>query len=362
MTELTISTKSKTYPVVIEAGIRHRIGSFLTDHLKLKVSSILIITDDTVANLYLSDVHQSVKNIAPVVHFIIPSGEQSKSFQAFYDIQTVALENGLDRHSLIIALGGGVVGDLAGFVAATYMRGIPFIQVPTTLLAHDSSVGGKVAINHPVGKNMIGAFHQPEAVLYDIDTLQSLPEHEWRSGFAEVMKHSLIWDYEFYRWLQDQIESFSVINGELAEQLLERSIGVKAAVVAEDEKETGMRAFLNFGHTLGHAIEAKLGYGKMTHGEAVVIGMVFALKLSQHVNDVQLPISEITDWFRQYGYATAIPANLSVEELVEAMKMDKKTQHGVIRMVLLQSVGEAKVVSIAEEILVDLLHAEMRGE
>lgn len=350
MEQLQIHTLSKQYPVFIGSHLRKEVGNLLQSLPLKEISSILIITDDTVAPLYLADVKQSLA-ISQVYEYIIPSGEASKSFQNYYDIQSFALEKGLDRKSIILALGGGVVGDLAGFVAATYMRGIPYIQIPTTLLAHDSSVGGKVAINHPLGKNMIGAFHQPEAVIYDIETLQSLPEHEWRSGFAEVMKHALIWDRDFYDWLQKNIHSFSDITGTVAEQLLKRSISVKAAIVGQDETEKGIRAFLNFGHTLGHAIETKMGYGTITHGEGVAIGMVFAMKVSEDVFQIKLPIDEIKSWFESYGFSTEIPANLNKEELIETMKKDKKTHHGVIRMVLLKEIGKVEVVSVDEEMI-----------
>lgn len=351
MKQLQINTASNQYPVIIGANLRKEVGKHIQSLNLGKISSILIITDDKVAPLYLDDVIDSLHDFQEVHHFTIASGEASKSFENYYELQTFALEKGLDRKSLIIALGGGVVGDLAGFVAATYMRGIPFIQVPTTLLAHDSSVGGKVAINHPLGKNMIGAFHQPALVLYDIETLQSLPEHEWRSGFAEVMKHALIWDREFYIWLKENIHSFQDIKGELAEQLLERSISVKAHIVSEDEKENGIRAFLNFGHTLGHAIETNLGYGKITHGEAVAIGMIFAMKVSEKKYSLSLPIAEITDWFKRYGFETKIPSQLTPEQLLLTMKKDKKAAHGVIRMVLQREIGQVEVVPVEEELL-----------
>jgi 3-dehydroquinate synthase len=355
MKHLQIETKSKQYPVFIGPKLRHEVGERIKELNMGAISSILIITDDKVAPLYLEDVKTSLTSFQAVFEYIIPSGESSKSFQQYYDIQSHALESGLDRRSLIIALGGGVVGDLAGFVAATYMRGIPFIQVPTTLLAHDSSVGGKVAINHPLGKNMIGSFHQPDAVLYDIDTLQSLPNHEWRSGFAEVMKHALIWDKQLYVWLKENIQSLQDINGELAEQLLKRSISVKAAVVKEDETEKGIRAFLNFGHTLGHAIETELGYGKITHGEAVVIGIIFAMKVSEEVFSIQLPIAEVRAWAKKYGFDTEVPAHLPGEKLIETMKKDKKSQHGVIHMVLQREIGKVEVVAVEEDVLRKLL-------
>lgn len=350
-----IETSSKQYPLFIGEDLRLEVGKVLSKLLKSTVTSILIITDDKVASLYLDDVKTSLDEYKHVYEYIIPSGEASKSFQNYYEIQGFALEKGLDRRSLIIALGGGVVGDLAGFVAATFMRGIPFVQVPTTLLAHDSSVGGKVAINHPLGKNMVGAFYQPEAVIYDTTTLQSLPEHEWRSGFAEVIKHGFIWDKEFLEWLKINIDCFSKINGQLATQLLKRSISVKAEVVKEDETEKGIRAYLNFGHTLAHAIETKLGYGKITHGEAVAIGMLFALKVSEQYYKNNLDIAHVKDWFEKYGYDVQIPSQLTAEELIEAMKKDKKSEEGIIKMVLLQEVGNSKVVSVSEEQLRALL-------
>lgn len=355
MEQLQVTTKSKEYPVIIGEGIRHTIGRELSQLSKVGYSSILIITDDHVAPLYLEDVKNSLSNERKVFAYTIPSGEQSKSFQQYYEIQSFALEHGLDRQSLIIALGGGVVGDLAGFVAATYMRGIPFIQVPTTLLAHDSSVGGKVAINHPLGKNMIGAFHQPEAVIYDIETFSSLPLHEWRSGFAEVIKHALIWDRDFYEWLKTNITSFEEIRGALAEKLLLRSISIKAAVVAEDETEKGIRAYLNFGHTLAHAIETELGYGKITHGEAVVIGIIYAMRVSETVYNKSLPINEVKNWLETFSYLTSIPKELKKDTLLQTMKKDKKVQNGEIRMVLLQEIGKVEVHSVEEELLKHLL-------
>ncbi|OLO42566.1 3-dehydroquinate synthase [Alkalihalophilus pseudofirmus] len=363
MEQLHINTSSKQYSVWIGEGIRFKWNEYLPNSLQQKTSSVLIITDDHVAPLYLQDVKkQVVDQLSEVYEYVVPAGEQSKSFQQYYEIQTYALEIGLDRNSLIIALGGGVIGDLAGFVAATYMRGIPFIQIPTTLLAHDSSVGGKVGINHSLGKNMIGAFHQPEAVLYDPEALQSLPLHEWRSGFAEAIKHSLIWDASLFQWLKDNIVDFTNIKGSLAEQLLLRSIRVKAAVVSEDEKETGIRAILNFGHTLGHAIETGLGYGKITHGEAVAIGMIFAMKVSERYYNIPLPVDEIKDWLTRLGFKTDIPSQLDVSQLLHTMKKDKKAHKGIIRMVLMKELGRVEVVSVDEEPIKELLLKEIKGE
>lgn len=350
-----IETKTKQYPLYIGEGLRFKAGKLLSSLFDSPISAVLIITDDNVAPLYLEDLKKSLDPSKQVFEYVIPSGEASKSFQLYYEIQGFALGEGLDRQSLIIALGGGVVGDLAGFVAATYMRGIAFVQVPTTLLAHDSSVGGKVAINHPLGKNMIGAFYQPEAVIYDTTTLQSLPAAEWRSGFAEVIKHGFIWDRKFLTWLQDNITSFDQIDGSLAIELLVKSISVKKAVVEEDETETGIRAILNFGHTLAHAIETNLGYGKITHGEAVVVGMIFALKVSEDYFDVDFDIPSIIRWFKKYHFQVSIPSELNIEALISAMKKDKKSTAGIIRMVLVSEMGKSEVVSVSEDRLRALL-------
>lgn len=275
MEKVNIHTSTKSYPVYIGKGAIQQLRDIILD-AEESYTSIMVITDETVAKYHLDSFHEHTA-LEGIVEKIVPSGEQAKTFDVYNDCLSSALENKLDRKSLIISFGGGAVGDLAGFVAATYMRGIRFIQVPTTILAHDSAVGGKVAVNHPLGKNMIGAFHQPEAVIYDLDFLQTLPEHEVRSGFAEVIKHSLISDENFYYWLREEIQSLDKMNDSKLLKFLTKGIQVKGSVIAEDEKETGIRAFLNFGHTLGHAIEAEAGYGKVTHGAAVAIGMLFAL-------------------------------------------------------------------------------------
>lgn len=319
MKSVPVTTETKSYQVFIEAGLRLKVGQFIERQLSEPVSSIFIITDRTVARHYLGEVKKSLASY-PLFESVIAVGEASKSFRVYEQLLTEALSHGLDRQSMIIALGGGVVGDVAGFVAATYMRGIRYVQVPTTLLAHDSSVGGKVAINHPLGKNMIGAFHQPEMVLYDPETFETLPLREWRSGFAEVMKHGLIQAPSFYDWLREQVQSFEGLTTEDLNEMLARSIAVKAAIVSKDEQEMDIRAYLNFGHTLGHAIETELGYGRISHGEAVVIGMVFALRLSERVFQCQLPCKLLSSWLAQLGYETAIPNDLLAKDLVETMK------------------------------------------
>lgn len=353
MIEISVQTPLKTYPVYVGTGVISRLPEIIRERLP-KLTKILIITDETVAPLYLHRLRQTVSAF-PVEQFIVPSGEHAKTFEVYYACLTAALDYKLDRYSLILAFGGGAVGDLSGFVASTFMRGIPFIQIPTTILAHDSAVGGKVAINHPAGKNMVGAFYQPEAVVYDMQFLASLPPSERRSGFAEVIKHALIQDGAFYQWLLENITTLEQMNESDLIHFLARGIEIKSAIVAQDEKETGVRAYLNFGHTLGHAIEAEMGYGKMTHGEGVIIGMLFALRLSIKYAGLSFEMEPLVQWLKDLGYETEIPQGLSAEKLVQWMKGDKKSVGQQIRMVLLEKVGTPILHEMTEaEILQEL--------
>ncbi|HWO95012.1 MAG TPA: 3-dehydroquinate synthase [Bacillus sp. (in: firmicutes)] len=359
MRTIDIHTSSKTYPLFLGSHMMDQLPRVIAD-IHPDVTKIMIITDEEVNRLHGEKMIGTLAETFSTCLFVVPSGEKAKSFDQFYRCHTYALEQQLDRHSLIIAFGGGVVGDLAGFVASTYMRGIPFIQVPTTLLAHDSAVGGKVAINHELGKNMIGAFYQPEAVFYDIGLLQSLPQKEWLSGFAEVIKHALISEQDFYEWLVEHIHSMADLKEDQLARAIEKGILVKAGIVAEDETEKGVRAFLNLGHTLGHAIEAAMGYGKITHGEAVVIGMVFALKLSQNVHQLDFDLPRFCGWLKQLGYETSIPSPLTADELLQKMKKDKKNKANSIQMVLLEEVGKPNVTAVEDSLLLALLNAEIK--
>ncbi|NNU90437.1 3-dehydroquinate synthase [Anoxybacillus sp. CHMUD] len=365
MKRIHIDTPSKRYEVVIGNEVLHMIDRVI-DRVCPHVTAVLIITDETVASLYLDDVKKTLHQTYDRVYtHIIPSGEEAKSFEQFYACHTAALTNHLDRHSLIVALGGGVVGDLAGFVAATYMRGIRFIQVPTTLLAHDSAVGGKTAINHPLGKNMIGAFYQPELVFYDISLLHTLPEREMRSGFAEIMKHSLIYDRAFFGWLQANVQQLDDLRGDRLQYAIQRGIEIKAAIVAKDEKEQGVRAYLNFGHTLGHALESELGYGVMTHGDAVALGMLFAIFVSERFYNQPLFYSSFRTLFHRYGFPTSLPSHVSPERLLDKMKKDKKAKDQTVRMVLMKEIGTVCVEQISDEQLLRWLYAfaeEGRGK
>lgn len=353
METVRIQTESKNYDVLIGEDVTKKIPLFLAN-LFPNVTKVLLITDETVAALHLEKLLVSIQGLNPVV-FTAPSGEKAKTFDVYYQALSTALENRLDRKSLVLSFGGGAVGDLSGFVAATFMRGVSFIQIPTTILAHDSAVGGKVAINHPLGKNMIGAFHQPEAVFYDLNYLDTLPPKEVRSGFAEVIKHALIYDPDFYQWLETNIDNLeSITKTELFTSLV-KGIKIKSEFVSQDEREIGVRAYLNFGHTLGHAIESEMGYGNFTHGEAVMIGMVFALKLSIELKGLTFDLDRFINWVEQLGYETKIPSNLSNGRLIDKMRQDKKAVGDSMRFVLLDQVGKPSLVEIDDTIILNEL-------
>ncbi|MBR3120783.1 3-dehydroquinate synthase [Oceanobacillus profundus] len=332
MEKILVKSSTNAYTISIGESLRLQIKQFLNK----EYSSILVVTDEHVAALYLKDILENLPAYR-VFQSIVPAGEKSKNLQTFYQLQTEAIEFGLDRESLIIALGGGVVGDLAGFVAATYMRGIDYIQIPTTILAHDSSVGGKVAINHEFGKNLIGNFYPPEAVIYDVDTLHSLSEREVRSGYAELIKEALIADKNFFNTLL-MVDIYNVSNHGLQKHL-KQGIRIKAAIVEADERESGVRKYLNLGHTLGHALEAELGYGTLTHGEAVAIGLLFSIHVSEALYSIKLPFDELVQWFKTNKYPI-IGTDLNNLALISKMKSDKKALKSKIQMVLLEDVAK----------------------
>ncbi|MGG5253796.1 3-dehydroquinate synthase [Neobacillus sp. SM06] len=353
MDTVQIQTDSKSYDVYIGEGALDRILPFLKKHFP-RLTKLLIITDETVAALHLETLQEALQGSKSSV-FIAPSGEKAKTFDMFYQALTTALENRLDRYSAILSFGGGAVGDLSGFVASSFMRGIPFIQIPTTILAHDSAVGGKVAINHPLGKNMIGAFYQPEAVFYDLKLIKTLPQAEIRSGFAEVIKHALIRDPDFYQSLVNDIQNLGSLSTEQLRKALVRGVEIKREFVSRDERETGVRAYLNFGHTLGHAIEAEMGYGNSTHGEAVMIGMIFALSLSRELFDLTFDLQQFRKWVRSLGYETNIPPHLLDDRLVQRMKQDKKAIGESIHFVLLERPGSPILQTISDELVLEQL-------
>lgn len=339
--ELTVNLGERSYPIYIGEGLLSEIGAYFEKHGIGKGSPLLIVTDTHVGPKYLKEVAGRLESAGyKVAAHTVDSGEKSKSLAVLEDVVATALEAGLDRKSTVIALGGGVVGDLAGFVAASYMRGIRFVQVPTTILAHDSSVGGKVAVNHPLAKNIIGAFHQPEMVFYDTQTLQSLPDREVRAGLSEMIKHGLIWDAEFTAWCEENAVKLVGLDSEALQHGLYMGCSVKAAVVSKDERENDLRAILNLGHTLGHALEAVAGYGELLHGEAIAIGMVAAAKLAVKLGYPE-DIDTVTERiFRKFGLPVRIPAHLDTDEIMRAMMHDKKFNEGKMVYIIPTDIGK----------------------
>jgi len=310
----------------------------------------LIISNTTVAPLYMARVRAALDARVAVSELILPDGEEFKTLDTLARIFDCALAEGHRRSTTFIALGGGVVGDMAGFAAACYQRGVDFIQLPTTLLAQvDSSVGGKTAVNHPLGKNMIGAFYQPRAVLIDTQVLHSLPAREFAAGLAEVIKYGLIRDAGFYQWLHDDLDRLLAREESVLAEAIERSCSLKAAVVAEDEREAGMRALLNFGHTFGHAIETAEGYGQWLHGEAVAAGMVLAARLSEQRGWLApQDVESLVLLLERCGLPTQPPPGLSAARFIELMARDKKVIDGQLRLILLRAIGEAVVADAVE--------------
>ncbi len=335
---LEVDLGERSYPIVIGSGLLG--GGFdLSGYLTGK--DCLVVSNETVAPLYFAALKKGLGDC--IVHTIdLADGESFKTVASVESVVDRLVSSRANRDTTVIALGGGVVGDIAGFAAACYMRGVAFIQVPTTLLAQvDSSVGGKTGVNHPEGKNLIGAFHQPQLVLIDTDTLETLPDRELRSGLAEVIKHGAICDAEFFVWLEANMDALRAKDTKALAHAIKRSCEIKAAVVSEDEKEQGKRALLNFGHTFGHAIENCLGYGEWLHGEAVATGMVMAAHLS---GLGQEEVERLRDLIVAAGLPVIAPA-ISADELRAAMGMDKKVQNKALRFVLLKSIGEAFVTS-----------------
>ncbi|RCX23262.1 3-dehydroquinate synthase [Fontibacillus phaseoli] len=346
MRTLQVDLGERSYPIYIGGGLLAKAGSYFEDHQLSKKSPVLIVTDDHVAPLYLKQVEESLENSGyRTVSKVVKAGEKSKSLGVFEAVMTTAIEGGLDRRSVVVALGGGVVGDLAGFVAASYMRGVTFVQMPTTILAHDSSVGGKVAVNHHLAKNMIGAFHQPEMVLYDVETLQSLPEREVRAGLAEMVKHGLIWDAEFADWCRDHTSKLLALDADTLVYGLTKGCSIKAQVVSDDERELGLRAILNLGHTLGHALEAIGGYGEFLHGEAISIGMAAAALIAVNRGADRSLYEETVALLSGFGLPTVMPKHLDEEQIIGAMMHDKKFKEQKLVFILPLSIGKVEIVS-----------------
>ncbi|RLA16063.1 MAG: 3-dehydroquinate synthase [Gammaproteobacteria bacterium] len=342
---VSVDLGERSYPIYIGSGLLHE-PEFLVNHIP--GNSALIVTNTVVAPLYLEAVEQALR-AHDIRHdsLILEDGEQYKTVATAEKIINCLLQNRHDRQTSLIALGGGVIGDITGFAAAIYQRGVHFIQIPTTLLSQvDSSVGGKTGVNHPLGKNMIGAFHQPQCVIADTDTLDTLPTRELSAGLAEVIKYGLIHDADFFDWLEQNIELLKNRDYAALCQAILVSCNIKAEVVSLDERESGIRAILNLGHTFGHAIEATMGYGNWLHGEAVATGMVMAADLSQRQQWIDRTVKLRTiSLLEQANLPVRSPPEMSVDDYMQAMVIDKKTVNGTIKLVLLKKLGEAVISS-----------------
>lgn len=356
MNTLTVDLGDRSYPIFIGTGLLDR-PEFYQPYISGR--QVLIVTNETVAPLYLERVKKALEGYQ-VDEVILPDGEAYKDLTTLNLIYDALLQKQHNRTTTLLALGGGVVGDMCGYAAASYQRGVNFIQVPTTLLSQvDSSVGGKTGVNHPLGKNMIGAFHQPRCVIADTETLNTLPERELSAGMAEVIKYGLICDAAFYRWIDDNIDALMSRDPQMLAYAIERSCQNKAEVVAQDETESGIRAILNLGHTFGHAIESHQGYGHWLHGEAVGTGMLQAADLCWRMGQISADeLRALRTLLIKARLPVVGPADMSEQDYLTRMQVDKKVLDGRIRLVLLRSIGEAYVTSdVPKDLLTQTLQA-----
>ncbi|RTL19826.1 MAG: 3-dehydroquinate synthase [Burkholderiales bacterium] len=346
----------RAYEIRIGAGLLDAPASW---HGLPKASAAVIVSNETVAPLYAERLRRQLEPLYPRVDLVtLPDGEQHKDWACLDRICDHLLREALDRKTVLFALGGGVIGDMTGFAAAIYMRGVPFVQVPTTLLAQvDSSVGGKTAINHPLGKNMLGAFYQPQRVIADLATLDSLPDRELRAGLAEVIKYGPIADPGFLCWIEDNLDALLARDKAVLGYAVRRSCEIKADVVGADEREQGLRAILNFGHTIGHAIEAGLGYGVWLHGEAVACGMVLAADLSERMGLMPTGFVERLRRLIERAGLPVQPPKLGGERYLQLMRVDKKAEAGEIRFVLIEALGRAGLHAVPDAVIVQTLSA-----
>ena len=355
MRELTVHTPSHSYPIIIGRHLLDQAADLLKPYLK---HSAVVITNDTVASLYLDKLNQQLDQLG-IQHFsiVLPDGEAYKDWQSLNQIFDRLMEQRAERKTTLLALGGGVIGDMVGFAAACYQRGVPFVQIPTTLLSQvDSSVGGKTAINHPLGKNMIGAFYQPQIVLADLSSLSTLPPREFSAGMAEVIKYGLLGDADFIGWLEDNMSTLMSQEETVLAQAVEHCCRMKAEIVASDEKEQGIRAWLNLGHTFGHAIEAEMGYGVWLHGEAVAAGIVLACRLSEQLGQISAADTERVIRLLQQANLPTEPPRFAFDRWLEHMQHDKKVSSGVMQFVTLERLGRAAITSVSQP---ELLHATL---
>jgi 3-dehydroquinate synthase len=355
---VSIDLQDRSYGIAIGSSLLENPGTYSD---LPKASSVLIVTNTTVAPLYLAQLKSALQSKYAAIHTVIlPDGEQYKTWQTLNLIFDALLQNGCDRKTILFALGGGVIGDMTGFAAASYMRGVPFVQVPTTLLAQvDSSVGGKTGINHPFGKNMIGAFYQPLKVVCDLVTLKTLPARELSAGLAEVIKYGPIADLDFLAWIESHIDELMACDLPALAHAVKRSCEIKAWVVAQDERESGLRAILNFGHTFGHAIEAGLGYGQWLHGEAVGCGMVMAAHLSHRLGLVDDSfVIRLTALIKKAALPVVGPVLSEPDNAgryLELMRVDKKAEAGEIRFVVIDGPGRAIMRSAPDAVVREVI-------
>ncbi|QLO40916.1 3-dehydroquinate synthase [Citrobacter freundii] len=343
MERITVTLGERSYPITIAAGLFNEPASFLP--LK-SGDQVMLVTNETLGPLYLDKIRGVLEQAGVNVDSVIlPDGEQYKSLTVLDTVFTALLQKPHGRDTTLVALGGGVIGDLTGFAAASYQRGVRFIQVPTTLLSQvDSSVGGKTAVNHPLGKNMIGAFYQPASVVVDLDCLKTLPARELASGLAEVIKYGIILDGEFFSWLEDNLDALLHLDGPAMAYCIRRCCELKAEVVAADEREMGLRALLNLGHTFGHAIEAEMGYGNWLHGEAVAAGMVMAARTSERLGQFcSADTQRIITLLKRAGLPVDGPREMSTQAYLPHMLRDKKVLAGEMRLVLPLAIGKSEV-------------------
>jgi len=341
---LNVGLGDRSYPIWIGEGTLNNLPDML-DQVKFP-RKVAVVSNPTVAALYADPVGALLgKAGCTVARVDIPDGESFKNLEVFGQVITTLIEEGFDRQCGLIALGGGVVGDLTGFVAASYLRGVPFIQIPTTLLSQvDSSVGGKTAVNHPLGKNLIGAFYQPKGVLIDVNTLQTLDKREFASGMAEVVKYGVIRDRQFFDWLISAGDALRKLDSAPLIHAVKKSCQIKANIVENDEKESHLRAILNFGHTFGHAIENLSGYGEVKHGEAVAIGMMVAARIAEKRSlCVASDVKALGDLLETFGLPVSVP-DFSLEDYLAAMSRDKKVAAGKLRLVLNLGIGDCRLV------------------
>jgi 3-dehydroquinate synthase len=354
MSNITVELGERSYPIYFDKQLLSQFDLF---DQYIKTDNVVVVTNETVAPLYLKTLCSALEGYAVQV-IELPDGEAYKNIASFESVNGQLLQWELGRDTTLIALGGGVIGDLTGFVAACYQRGIPFIQVPTTLLSQvDSSVGGKTAVNHELGKNMIGAFYQPKLVLIDTQTLDTLPPREFAAGMAEVIKYGVVYDDDFFQWLESHIDAIKAREDAALLYMVRRCCEIKAEVVRLDERESGIRAILNLGHTFGHAIEAQMGYGNWLHGEAVSVGIVIASKVAEEKGWLNSSESRrIETLLSQFDLPVSKPTQMTLDDFMTHMRRDKKTAKGQIRYVIPKRLGEAVVTAeVSDAILTKLI-------